>query len=403
MEAENLDFLRYSIQAFQKLVRSLETSKFFTEDFIDEGPYFFCILNEDLTILKLNKCGADVLGINYLEAVGKNLNLSGLTNSAFTLMSEKLFGVFTHEEHAASDTFEIEIFQQDKSTKYFNFQAQKIGKSLKLEANLILLVGTDVSHIKSLMNEKLRNQQLEYAQTILENQLVTTTNIQKMLIPPAPKISKSNVGVRVFYRPSEYCSGDFWWAKDHEDRYILILCDVMGHGVASGMLGSFINGYIQCYFANEPAVSNDIVFKIGQKITELTQNEYTATFSAVQIDHDMVTLWNAGGVPPIIVDKNDQISRVKMPSGIMGLSDLSIQSHTITRNQIKRIMWHTDGFGDFRDEKSMMYNKKKLSKFIDEIALKPIDQAYLELDEEINRISKEYTLVDDITFTILDP
>lgn len=401
MATESAKVLKFSLKAFEGLIHQIEAVKLFNEDFIDNGPFFFAILDMDYNFLKLNSTAELMLKCSHSDLIGKNLRQSAEIFPNLGEMHTYLDTTFSASDRH-QDSFEVSSEINGAAVSY-SLRAKKIAQNLRNNAEYILLIGTDITAYKNYLTEKIRGNELEFSNKIFERTLEMSADIQKMLIKDDNALDdKKDVKIKVLHRASEYCSGDFWWADWIEDRFILIICDVMGHGVASGMLGSFMNGYIQAHFSTHSKIDESFVKRLGRQIETLTQQKYTTTFCALEVSNNEVKLWNAGGLSPLCIAQDGSLNKINLMSSILGLGELSIESIILPRSDIKRIIWHSDGFGDFRLEDERLISRKRVNEIIQTASILPLSEVIDYTSAQINEISLKYRLVDDITFVVVD-
>jgi hypothetical protein len=71
----------------------------------------------------------------------------------------------------------------------------------------------------------------------LKKELEVAGAVQQMLLPERDLIERPYAKMAACYRPAAECSGDWWAAHDLVDgRFLVVLGDVTGHGIASAIL-----------------------------------------------------------------------------------------------------------------------------------------------------------------------
>lgn len=97
-----------------------------------------------------------------------------------------------------------------------------------------------------------KNEIIEKKNTDITASINYALKIQKAMLPDMDKIVRESglKGAYVFYRPCDIVSGDFYWAKKHDDGLVIVCADCTGHSVPGAML-SMTGG----------AVLNDITSK----------------------------------------------------------------------------------------------------------------------------------------------
>lgn len=251
----------------------------------------------------------------------------------------------------------------------------------------------------SLENHYLYEQSLEKER--IDKEISLAGDIQKKLIPEQlPEIDGyDQYGINI---PTKFIGGDFYECIPLKDgRFMFIMADVSGKGVAAGLLVSTLHASVHAYL--------DTPFELAalvQKLNEIVWNAstldkyITAFFALLNPQTGELESVNAGHNPSYIFRRNKKIDELKtggIPLGMMGMP-FPYQSTTDTLNHGDCILLYTDGvteamnadeeeYEDFRPLKDFLKTHKT------EVAKEFIDA----LIADVNDFTKDTPQSDDIT------
>ncbi len=70
-------------------------------------------------------------------------------------------------------------------------------------------------------------------------QIKTAGHIQKALLPSTADFGQAFSGHFIFYRPKEVLSGDFYWLKEQNGKYLVAVADCTGHGATGALIAAY--------------------------------------------------------------------------------------------------------------------------------------------------------------------
>ena len=132
----------------------------------------------------------------------------------------------------------------------------------------------------------------------LRNELDLATQVQRNLL--SSPLREEHIKIEASYLPSFKLAGDmYYWYKIDENRYGIILLDVMGHGVSASLVCMFISSVlretIKCL------IDPELVMKDLNKYMTLLHNEndnipyyFTAIYLVVNTEDRTIEYVNAG-------------------------------------------------------------------------------------------------------------
>jgi serine phosphatase RsbU (regulator of sigma subunit) len=90
--------------------------------------------------------------------------------------------------------------------------------------------------------------QLEHTHQKIADSIVYASFIQSALLPSEDEISKFAKDSFIIYEPRDVVSGDFYWVKERDEKFVVAVADCTGHGVPGALLSmmgiSFLNDIV---------------------------------------------------------------------------------------------------------------------------------------------------------------
>ena len=219
-----------------------------------------------------------------------------------------------------------------------------------------------------------------------EEELMLARQIQQALVGqrfPAVAVngfSRLDFGTR--YLPISGLAGDFFEVmKISDDRYGVLVCDVMGHGVRSALIVAMLRGLLekQRALAEEPGRFleglNDGLAAILQRAE--TTMFATAFFGVVDLSANTFKYACAAHPGPIIAGKNGirQIAceRSQKGPGLGLIRGARYPTHHIALSEIDRLVLFTDGVLEAENQSGEPFFENRLMEIIGQHASEPLE------------------------------
>jgi len=239
---------------------------------------------------------------------------------------------------------------------------------------------------------------------VLEKDLTFAARLQAGLMPnSAPFVNHLNITAQ--YLPMTQVGGDFYdWIEIDENRLLLILIDVSGHGVSSALISSMVKvqfrNLIKDY--NKP---DEILHYINNSLSNLMMNYFvTANCSLFDTLNKKVYIASAGHPYPIVANKESKTANYIPLKGIImgwkGNKNYPIVVRSI--NPGERYFFYTDGVTEAKSDNSeTLFGEEKLQELIQSTT----DLSIIDASESILKTIFSYSnnvAQDDLTFVIVD-
>ncbi|MEB2330573.1 MAG: PP2C family protein-serine/threonine phosphatase [Ignavibacteriaceae bacterium] len=172
--------------------------------------------------------------------------------------------------------------------------------------------------------------------------------------------------------PASEVGGDYFdYFHISQDKIGVFICDVSGHGVASGLMLAGLRSSIHLILedTSEPVA----VMKKLNRMVRKTQNKkmfVTAIFAVIDLKENKCNLFNAGHLPPYKVSGDTgEIFKIKNHGITLGATDKidhNQLSQEVTFEFLKndKLIFYTDGVTEAMDNKKEEYGFEKIEKLI---------------------------------------
>ncbi|HDR4445578.1 TPA: fused response regulator/phosphatase [Bacillus cereus] len=182
----------------------------------------------------------------------------------------------------------------------------------------------------------------------LRNELDLATQVQRNLL--SSPLRENHIKIEASYLPSFKLAGDmYYWYKIDENRYGIILLDVMGHGVSASLVCMFISSVlretIKCL------IDPELVIKELNKYMTLLHNEndnipyyFTAIYLVVNTEDRTVEYVNAGHPSGyVLVDETNVVELDRGSCAVGFFDEIKVKKTVIPFEKNAQILLFTDG------------------------------------------------------------
>ncbi|MFA6597470.1 MAG: PP2C family protein-serine/threonine phosphatase [Ignavibacteriaceae bacterium] len=268
--------------------------------------------------------------------------------------------------HVLSSEQRIDTGVEFKHVKYLYSLSEKESRNGIIDfdqTDEILLQAFARQVLAALENEHLHTEAIDKERMHQEIEMAAT--IQRKIIPQQlPQIEDYDLaGINI---PSLEIGGDYYDVTKLKDgRYLLIIADVAGKGVASGLLVNTLNASLNAYVENDFQLTevaerlNKIIFNAS------TPEKYITGFIALlEPESGIIEYLNAGHNPIFYAD-NGKLVKLDKGGLAFGMLDFSFPYES-TRIQLKpgeKILFYTDGITEAMNHDDEEYTDQRLEYF----------------------------------------
>lgn len=260
------------------------------------------------------------------------------------------------------------------------------------------------------------------------HEIVDSINYAKRIqeaILPKNHLKEDLANCFVFYKPKDIVSGDFFWYKKADNKYLIASVDCTGHGVPGGFMSmvghSGLNRAVNEYNLRKPS---EILEQLSEFVIESFDDDegegaikdgMDAALCSIDLENSIVEYSGANN-PLYIIKKNnngslekdnagtkfkqlDNLFEIKGDRRPVGPSE-NKEHFTNYKLQLEKgdcIYFFTDGFPDqFGGPKGKKYMYKSFKRYLISISNLPVEEQQNKLEKEFSRWQGNHEQVDDI-------
>ena len=274
---------------------------------------------------------------------------------------DRIFFPFSFKSNEITNsmhTISTEFSFSDKKYVFYLLEKESREGLISFDATDQLLLDAFARQVYvSLENHYLYEQSLEKER--IDKEISLAGDIQKKLIPEElPKIEGyDQCGINI---PTKFIGGDFYDCIPLKDgRFMLIMADVSGKGVAAGLLVSTLHASVHAYVDGSFELPG-LVQKLNAIIWDSsTLDKYiTAFFAVLDPASGELESVNAGHNPIYVLRSDKKLEELKtggIPLGMMNMP-FPYQSIKTTLNPGDHMLLYTDGVTEAMNFKEEEYD-----------------------------------------------
>ncbi|MBL8008475.1 MAG: PP2C family protein-serine/threonine phosphatase [Ignavibacteria bacterium] len=209
--------------------------------------------------------------------------------------------------------------------------------------------------------------------------------------------------------PASEVGGDYFdYFKISENEIGLFICDVSGHGVASGLL---LSGLRSCmHLILEDSAKPKVVIEKLNRMIRKTQNRkmfVTAIFAVIDLGKSKCHLYNAGHLPLYkISGESKEIFKIKkhgIALGAMNEVEIAGMENEVVFdfNKNDKIILYTDGVNEAMNDKKSEYGLDNLEFYLNNNADRKASELLKGLIADVKKFTGNSDQRDDLTLMIV--
>ena len=325
------------------------------------------LIDTGIEISKLHKTDS-LLELSLERAVALTNASSGVLQiiSENIIVSEIGFPGNFDREKVLSSKNKIDTSVEFQNIKYLFTLSEKESRNGIIafdQTDEILLQAFARQVLAALENEHLHSEAIDKERMHQEIEMAAT--IQRKIIPQhLPEIEGYDLaGINI---PSLEIGGDYYDVTKLKDgRYLLIIADVSGKGVASGLLVNTLNASLNAYVENDFMLTevadrlNKIIYKAS------TPEKYITGFIAILDPLTGTIEYLNAGHNPIFYANNGKLKKLDKGGLAFGMLDFAFpyESARIQLYPGEKILFYTDGITEAMDSEDEEYSDQRLESF----------------------------------------
>jgi serine phosphatase RsbU (regulator of sigma subunit) len=228
--------------------------------------------------------------------------------------------------------------------------------------------------------------------------------VQQCLIPTKPP-EIEGYELIIFNQMATDVGGDYADAFVlPDDKFLLVLGDVTGHGISSSILTAMVKALVFRY-SNKPGPLSEMLRELSEMIFDFLKRRKLMTFCALLVDRRTGTfdLANAGHPFPFIVNKKGEtrsIEHSSLPLGVSKKRSKYKEEHGIIKPG-EIFMMYTDGIAEATNKSEKIFGFKRVERIVAGKFEDSTEEIKEQLLKEFWQHYDQSNLDDDLTFVIL--
>ncbi|MCA9158113.1 MAG: SpoIIE family protein phosphatase [Planctomycetales bacterium] len=216
----------------------------------------------------------------------------------------------------------------------------------------------------NVMTKKLRNTAQDH-----RVHMEKARQIQRHLLPKSNGLS--GIAVADLFEPAEEVGGDYYDVIPlPEQKYLLCLADVAGHGVPAAMAATVIKSLVleAIQFTTSPA---EMLTRINRRYAEIIMPGHFATMVVLVIDTINMTLScaSAGHEPPFIQQSGLPVERLLTGGLVLGVNEeVCYDEETRSVAMGTRVLLVSDGVTEAFDPEDNQFGTERISEALQELS-----------------------------------
>ncbi|MCB0727852.1 MAG: PP2C family protein-serine/threonine phosphatase [Ignavibacteriae bacterium] len=254
----------------------------------------------------------------------------------------------------------------------------------------------DVYYAKNYENLRMKKE-LNYAREIQLSMLPKNDAVIGDIEISAVSLPASEVGGDYF---------DYFKVSEHEIGFFI--CDVSGHGVASGLL---LSGLRSCmHLILEDNTHPKVVIEKLNRMIRKTQSRkmfVTAVFAIIDTEKNKCMLYNAGHLPPYkISDESKEIYKIKKHGVALGA--MNTVEHADDKNEVvfdfkkgDKLILYTDGVNEAMNSSKAEYGLDNLEIYLNNNPGMKANELLNGIVADVRKFTNNSVQRDDLTILII--
>jgi sigma-B regulation protein RsbU (phosphoserine phosphatase) len=269
------------------------------------------------------------------------------------------------------------------------------------QGDLEILASIATQAAIAIENAQLHEQLLE--QNKLEQDLELASNVQQALLPSRRPVIDS-FEFFDYYHPADQIGGDYFdYIELADGRFVVIVADVSGHGIAAAMFMAKLSAETKFLLASESSPSEAIT-KLNRQLCTLGVEKFvTLLCLVIQPESGQTEIVNAGHMAPIWKHADGTIEEpgyeaAGVPIGVV--DDWTYESATIELGDGESLFMYTDGINEAPDPDGEMFGINRLREKV-RGEWDSIEALGCEVIEEVRQHSPVTPQADDMCLVLL--
>jgi len=237
----------------------------------------------------------------------------------------------------------------------------------------------------------------------LAQELELAREIQESLLP-ARHLELGPLTVRATFQPAAEVGGDYFDVFPlSEDRLVVAIGDVAGHGLATGLLMASLKSSVAT-LVHEGYAGSELIEKINRLLVEHGQSRTMVTLSVIEIDlaEDRLKLANAGHPPAFLMTADGGVEELMAGSLPLGtrLCRPAVLERPFAVGSL--LLAYSDGLVEAASADGEPFGYDRLERILSDAAGLPGDALTALILDRLSDYTTGANLADDLTLLIVE-
>ena len=247
-----------------------------------------------------------------------------------------------------------------------------------------------------------------YESIRMKKELDSAREIQLSMLPSSTSVV-NGIDIAGISLPAKEVGGDYFdYFKLSDTKLGVFICDVSGHGVASGLMLSGLRSCMHLILEDEddPKI---VMEKLNRMVRKTQQRKMfvTAVFALVDTEKNECRLFNAGHLPPYKISESaGEIFKIRKHGITLGAVDnISIPNHdsevVFDFNRGDKIVFYTDGLSEAMNGVKQEYGFERIETILQHNTDKSPEELIKILNDDVRAFIGANEQIDDLTILII--
>jgi ligand-binding sensor domain-containing protein/serine phosphatase RsbU (regulator of sigma subunit) len=237
----------------------------------------------------------------------------------------------------------------------------------------------------------------------VERDLELTGAVQSGFLPRSNHVDSSFFRLFGFYRPADQASGDWWFYEESDDKLIILVGDVTGHGPGPAMVTAAaatafrIQARNKVDLAERLRVCNEEVVRVGA-------GQYHMTMSVIELDGrtGRFAFYSAGGQPILRIRYDGKPRSMPCAGTPLGTDTFDLGKIEGRMAPGERMLLYTDGIPEMPLGQGRLLGMRRFATICESTAGLSLSEATQKIAVVADSIRQNSPQYDDWTFAMIE-
>jgi phosphoserine phosphatase RsbU/P len=356
----------------------------------------------------INKLCGNAIGCAF--TIDENQLCGKTSNCGNCVLRDSVFRAFVEKVPTVKAKLHREFYiGRQRVDKHFLFSSMYLSYR---DEEMILIIVDDMTEMET------QRLWLAEKQKRLDEDLKSAAEIQKSLLPGTfPQVGNCRFAAK--FIPSERVGGDIFNVFElDEQRMIIYILDVSGHGVPAAMVTVSVSqmlcpttGFFCSHTGSRSSVGETELASPRKVLQALDMNyplerfDKYFTMSYVVINHleSTIVSCNAGHPAPILLRSDGRIELLDQGGTIVGMGGvIPFEEEVKKLEHGDKIIFYTDGLTEYSNAAGEEYGVKRLNEILTSLTALSAQETLDTIVSSVMEFGDNVSPSDDITLVVVD-